>query len=74
MVDSGLGGGGRSRASAVSDSSLWEGASMFADSTLPPCFLAVLGNLRGCFTAPDFATFTALVAGLVAKQIPRVAR
>lgn len=41
---------------------------MLADLTLPASLLAVLENLRGCFTAPTFATFTAMVTGLVAQS------
>ncbi|MEY9935671.1 hypothetical protein ABH926_010357, partial [Catenulispora sp. GP43] len=40
---------------------------MLPDSTLPASLLAVLANLRGVFTAPSFATFAALAAGLIAN-------
>jgi SRSO17 transposase len=40
---------------------------MLRDVPLPPSLLAVLEKLRGCFTAPAFRTFTALVAGLIAQ-------
>ncbi|MBR7827910.1 transposase [Actinospica sp. MGRD01-02] len=35
--------------------------------TLPASLLAVLENLRGSFTAPTFATFAAMVTGLIAQ-------
>jgi len=40
---------------------------MLTDLTVPASLLAVLENLRGSFTAPRFATFAALVTGLVAQ-------
>ncbi|MDJ0347641.1 transposase [Streptomyces sp. H10-C2] len=40
---------------------------MLPDPTVPASLLAVLGLLRGCFTAPTFTTFAALVTGLVAQ-------
>jgi hypothetical protein len=40
---------------------------MPTDQALPPCLLVVLEKLRGCFTTPGFATFAALLAGLVAN-------
>lgn len=39
--------------------------------TLPGSFARVLEPLRSCFTAPTFATFTALVAGLLAQPVGR---
>lgn len=41
---------------------------MLPDLTLPASLLAVLENLRGSFTAPSFATFVAMVTGLIAKS------
>jgi hypothetical protein len=38
---------------------------MLPDVSLPVCLTAPLSAFRGCFTAPTFATFTALVAGFV---------
>lgn len=38
---------------------------MLPSSTLPASLLVVLENLRGVFTAPSFATFTALATGLI---------
>ena len=40
---------------------------MLPDSTVPASLLVVLTFLRGCFTAPTFATFAALVTGLIAQ-------
>jgi hypothetical protein len=40
---------------------------MLPDLTLPASLLAVLENLRGSFTAPTFATFAAMVTGLIAQ-------
>jgi hypothetical protein len=40
---------------------------MLPDLTLPASLLAVLENLRGSFTAPTFATFAAMAAGLIAQ-------
>ncbi len=40
---------------------------MLPGPTVPACLLALLGVFRGCFTAPTFETFTALVIGLVAQ-------
>jgi hypothetical protein len=40
---------------------------MLPNPTLPASLAAVLENLRWVFTAPTFATFTALVTGLVAN-------
>ena len=40
---------------------------MPTDQALPPCLLVVLEKLHGCFTTPGFATFAALLAGLVAN-------
>ena len=40
---------------------------MLPDPTLPAWLPAVLQNLRWAFTAPSFATFAALTAGLVAN-------
>ena len=40
---------------------------MLPSPTLPASWAAVLQNLRWVFTAPSFATFTALVTGLVAN-------
>ncbi|WP_159048060.1 transposase [Streptomyces sp. WM6378] len=40
---------------------------MLWSPTVPASLLAVLGSLRGCFAAPVFRTFTALVVGLVAQ-------
>ncbi|WP_164520514.1 transposase [Specibacter cremeus] len=34
---------------------------------VPPSLLELLGRFRGCFTAPTFVTFCALVTGLVAQ-------
>jgi hypothetical protein len=39
---------------------------MLQFETLPASWSALLWTLRGCFTAPTFATFAALVSGLVA--------
>ena len=36
-------------------------------ATVPACLLALLGAFRGCFTAPTFQTFAAMVVGLVAQ-------
>jgi hypothetical protein len=41
---------------------------MLPDLTLPASLLAVLENLRGSFTAPTFATFAAMVTGLIAQS------
>jgi DDE superfamily endonuclease len=38
---------------------------------VPASFAAVLAPLRVCFTAPTFATFTALVVGMIAQTGPR---
>lgn len=38
---------------------------------LPPSLAAVLQPLRGCFTAPTFTTFCALVSGLIAMPAGR---
>src|SRR5207245_316199 len=43
---------------------------MLPDPTLPATLLALLGNLRYVFTAPGFATFAALVTGLIANTGP----
>ncbi|MEU7258580.1 transposase [Streptomyces rimosus] len=40
---------------------------MLPDPTVPASLLAGLSQLRGCFTAPSFVTFTALVTGLIAQ-------
>jgi hypothetical protein len=40
---------------------------MLQFETLPVSFAALLAFLRPCFTAPSFATFTALVAGMIAQ-------
>ena len=40
---------------------------MLPDATVPASLLAVLTFLRGCFTAPTFTTFAALVTGLIAQ-------
>lgn len=40
---------------------------MLPDSTVPASLLAVLTFVQGCFTAPTFTTFTALVTGLIAQ-------
>jgi hypothetical protein len=40
---------------------------MLPDVTLPASWLVVLENLRWVFTAPSFATFRVLAAGLVAN-------
>src|SRR5688572_27959044 len=39
--------------------------------TLPTSLLALLTVLRPCFTAPSFATFAALVAGMIAQPARR---
>ena len=39
--------------------------------TVPPSLLIVLEVLRPCFTAPSFATFTALVTGALSASAPR---
>jgi hypothetical protein len=39
--------------------------------TLPATLSDVLAAFRPCFTAPTFATFTALVSGLVAQPVER---
>lgn len=44
---------------------------MLQGLTLPGTLVRVLGTFRSCFTAPTFATFTALVAGLVAQPVGR---
>ena len=44
---------------------------MLRGLTLPGTLLRVLDPFRSCFTAPSFATFTALVAGLVAQPVGR---
>ena len=41
---------------------------MLPDLTLPASLLAVLENLRSSFTAPTFATFAAMVTGLIAQS------
>ncbi len=38
---------------------------MLPGVSLPACLTALLGAFSGCFTAPTFATFTALVTGFV---------
>jgi SRSO17 transposase len=40
---------------------------MLPDPTVPASLLAVLEFMRGCFTAPSFRTFAALVTGLIAQ-------
>ena len=40
---------------------------MLPDPTIPASLLAVLENLRWVFTAPSFATFAAMVTGLIAQ-------
>jgi len=40
---------------------------MLPDPTVPASLLAVLQLLRGCFTAPSFRTFCALVTGMIAQ-------
>ncbi len=40
---------------------------MLPDPTVPASLLAVLELVRGCFTAPTFQTFAALVTGLIAQ-------
>ncbi|MEF9907138.1 IS701 family transposase [Streptomyces sp. P9-A2] len=40
---------------------------MLPDPTVPASPLAVLELVRGCFTAPTFRTFAALVTGLIAQ-------
>ncbi|WP_329364167.1 hypothetical protein [Streptomyces sp. NBC_01483] len=40
---------------------------MLPDSTVPASLPAVLTFLRGCFTAPTFTTFAALVTGLITQ-------
>src|SRR5918992_4892847 len=44
--------------------------SMLPLSTVPPSLAAVVEMMRSCFTAPSFATFAALVAGLVSQVGP----
>jgi hypothetical protein len=43
---------------------------MLPDMNLPASLSCLLGELRPCFTAPGFATFCGLVAGL-AGQVRR---
>ena len=43
---------------------------MLPDPTVPSSLLAVLKLLGGGFTAPTFATFSALVTGLIAQTGP----
>lgn len=38
---------------------------MLPDVSLPVCLIGLLGVFAGCFTAPTFATFAALVTGFV---------
>jgi DDE superfamily endonuclease len=40
---------------------------MLPGSTVPASLAELLGAFRGCFTAPSFATFVAMVVGLVAQ-------
>jgi hypothetical protein len=40
---------------------------MLLDPTVPASLLNVLELVRGCFTAPTFRIFAALVAGLIAQ-------
>src|SRR5262245_42718153 len=40
---------------------------MLQFETLPASFAALVALLRPCFTAPSFATFACLVAGMVAQ-------
>jgi hypothetical protein len=40
---------------------------MLPGPTVPACLTELLGAFRGCFTAPTFATFVAMVIGLVAQ-------
>jgi DDE superfamily endonuclease len=40
---------------------------MLPGPTVPACLTELLGAFRGCFTAPTFATFVAMVVGLVAQ-------
>ena len=44
---------------------------MLRGLTLPSTLSRVLDPFRPCFTTPTFATFTALVAGLVAQPVER---
>ena len=44
---------------------------MLRGLTLPSTLSRVLDPVRPCFTTPTFATFTALVAGLVAQPVER---
>jgi hypothetical protein len=44
---------------------------MLQFGTLPGSWSALLSTFRGCFTAPTFATFAALVSGLVAAPARR---
>jgi SRSO17 transposase len=44
---------------------------MLRDVTLPGTLSRVLTTFRPCFTAPTFAVFSALVAGLVAQPVSR---
>jgi SRSO17 transposase len=38
---------------------------MLSNASLPACLTVLLSALRGCFTAPTFTTFVALVTGFV---------
>jgi len=40
---------------------------MLASATIPRSLKALLDDFRPCFTAPSFATFCALVTGLIAQ-------
>ena len=44
---------------------------MLQVQTLPASLTVLLAALRPCFTAPSFATFTALAAGMIAHPGPR---
>lgn len=44
---------------------------MLQGSTLPAALSRVLDPIRTCFTAPTFATFTALVSGFLAQPVGR---
>jgi len=44
---------------------------MLPNSTLPASLMVLLAAFEGCFTAPTFRTFGALVAGLVVQTGPR---
>lgn len=71
---------GSVRGSGAAENNVWEegaGACLLHDVSTPaPCrlmvavpasLLGLLGRFRGCFTVPTFATFCALVTGLVAQ-------